>query len=512
MSNELASRFHKLFAGLERAYGTYNNISQEREDGKLKGDAVTVRQPVTDALWQAHLEGKNGVGIIPIRDDNTVVFGAIDIDRYDLDTARVAALVARLEIPLVPCRSKSGGIHAYLFCKQPVPATKMVAKLREISAMLGYGMSEVFPKQIKLAENGLGSWINAPYADADHTTRYALRPNGDAMDAEAFLEYAEQRKVDQGFFDKPLLATKVPKDFKDAPPCLATLVQVGFPQGARNTGLYNMAVFARRSCPDAWEKLLYDFNERFMQPPLSSGEVQQTIQSFRAGKDYWYRCSDVPIAPHCNAVLCRTRKYGVGGGKGVVPDFGPLAQQPGDEVLWYWSVNGRQIRLTTDQLFRFNKFRERCAEELRMVVPSMTQAHWDDVIARAMENCELIQVAEDATRAFALWELVEEFCSGPGTFSMAEVLAGSRQPYAAQDGRTYFSLSALMQFLQRRQFKEMKRGDVPRVLKQHGGMAHRDNVGQKDERSTRHYWSIPTPPKPAPLDLPPEDGEDRPAF
>jgi hypothetical protein len=57
LSGSLAPRFHALFGGLERAHGAYNNISLDhgRGDGKRKGTAVTVREPVTDELWQQHL-------------------------------------------------------------------------------------------------------------------------------------------------------------------------------------------------------------------------------------------------------------------------------------------------------------------------------------------------------------------------------------------------------------------------------------------------------------------------
>jgi hypothetical protein len=510
---ELASKFHRLFAGMERAHGTYTNVNQVREDGKRTGTAVTVRRPVTDELWRKHLAGESGIGIIPIRDDNTVVFGAIDIDAYgDFNPASLAAEVARLKLPLVVCVSKSGGAHAYCFTSAPVPASMMRATLQAIAALLGHGGSECFPKQGSiLSESGdLGSWINAPYADADHTTRYALRPNGDAMNADAFLEYAEGLKVGPDFFSKPLVAEDVPPEFKDGPPCLATLVQIGFPEGSRNNGAYNAAVFLKRRFPDEWEKRLHDFNESHMAPNLSYGEVQQVIQSFKKGKDYKYRCSDSPIAQHCNPGLCRTRKYGVGGGQ--MPDFGPLAQQEGDTILWFWSIGGKRVKLTTPELFRFQKFQERCAEELRMVIPGMKQKDWEAVISRAMETCEPIPATEDATKAGALWELVEAFCAGPGSVSMADMQNGRGLPYHREDGLSCFKLSALMDFLQRRQFREMTRGEVSGVLKQHGGQAHKDNVGQGDGRTTRRYWSVRTPPKPAPLDLPPEDAEDRPAF
>ena len=64
----------------------------------------------------------------------------------------------------------------------------------------------------------------------------------------------------------------------------------------------------------------------------------------------------------------------------------------------------------------------------------------------------------------------------------------------------------------RSQFREMERGEIGRVLKQHGGTHHVKNVGQGESRTSRNYWSVPTPPKPASLDLPPGLTGEQKAF
>jgi hypothetical protein len=122
-ASALAPKFHALFLGCERAHGYYGPLAPDptRGDGKLKGQALTKREPLTDALWESHLAGKTGIGVIPIRDDSTCVFGAIDIDAYtDFNPASVAAEVARLKLPMVVCRSKSGGAHVYCFSRNTV--------------------------------------------------------------------------------------------------------------------------------------------------------------------------------------------------------------------------------------------------------------------------------------------------------------------------------------------------------------------------------------------------------
>ena len=146
----MENRFSSLFAGLERAHGTYE-IKDSRADGKLTGKAITVRENVTLQHWKDHLAGVKGLGIIPINDNSKVKFGAIDVDEYaELDLKELSKKLEDLKLPLIPCRSKSGGVHLYLFCKEWVSAQLVKTKLEELSAALGFGGCEVFPKQIQI--------------------------------------------------------------------------------------------------------------------------------------------------------------------------------------------------------------------------------------------------------------------------------------------------------------------------------------------------------------------------
>ena len=81
-------KFKRIFEGLHRAYGTFKEEDQD-EKGKKKGKAYIIKAPVTDELWQNHLEGKASLGIIPIRDDSKCRWGCIDIDSYTLDHKQI---------------------------------------------------------------------------------------------------------------------------------------------------------------------------------------------------------------------------------------------------------------------------------------------------------------------------------------------------------------------------------------------------------------------------------------
>jgi hypothetical protein len=66
----MIERFKNIFQGLERAHGV-TKIGQSNGDGtKVKGQSFVKREPVTDELWQNHLNGKDSLGVIPINDNN----------------------------------------------------------------------------------------------------------------------------------------------------------------------------------------------------------------------------------------------------------------------------------------------------------------------------------------------------------------------------------------------------------------------------------------------------------
>ena len=274
----MENRFSSLFAGLERAHGTYE-IKDSRADGKLTGKAITVRENVTLQHWKDHLSGVKGLGIIPINDDSKVKFGAVDVDEYvELNLKELSKKLENLKLPLIPCRSKSGGVHLYLFCKDWVPAQIVKSKLEELSSTLGFGGCEVFPKQIQiLAERGdVGGWINMPYFNCKDTKRYAIH-SGNNLSPEQFLELAESKLL--SLEEVKSLKIEVNSELKEGPPCLQILTQQGFPEGTRNNGLFNMAVYARKAFPVSWQAKVESYNIKFMDPPLKSTEVLEVIKA-----------------------------------------------------------------------------------------------------------------------------------------------------------------------------------------------------------------------------------------
>jgi hypothetical protein len=300
--SELARRMMGLFEGSIDAHGTYDPSSTTvSAAGKIeiKTSARTMREPVTEEMWDEHLRGVRPLGIIPLRPDDTIVWGCGDIDQYDINLGDLVSRVEAARLPVVVTRSKSGGAHLYLFLSEPAAPAAVMAWFRHNLAKLGHGDSEVFPKQTSIRrENGdLGNWIIAPYFGDEQP---GVRVGGGEMTAEEFVRKAEATRVNlsdlevvrQGRVNGHKHEPATP--LADGPPCLEHLVQAGFPEGTRNKGLFALGVYCKKRWPDDWQAKLEEFNQSTMRPPLTSDEVQTTVRSLEK-KDYSYTCKDVPL-------------------------------------------------------------------------------------------------------------------------------------------------------------------------------------------------------------------------
>ena len=91
-------------------------------------------------------------------------------------------------------------------------------KLTEIKTLLGYGGSEVFPKQIQSkSADDTGNFLNLPYFNGDQTTRYAFKDDGEAATLKEFYKIYEDIKQ----YDLDFVKIERPKsEYDDAPPCI----------------------------------------------------------------------------------------------------------------------------------------------------------------------------------------------------------------------------------------------------------------------------------------------------
>ena len=382
----MIEKFKNIFKGLERAHGCTKVGPTNNNGEKVKGQSFVVREPVTDELWLKHLQGKQSLGIIPINDDNECVWGCVDIDSYaGFDHKKLIEKIKQFKLPLVVCRSKSGGAHVFLFSEKPVNAERMRDKLTEIKTLLGYGGSEVFPKQIRLkSQDDTGNFLNLPYFNGDDTTRYAFKEDGSAASLEEFYGiYNNVKQLDVG-----LVKVQRPQsEFSDGPPCIELMSMNKIPEGGRNNAMFHYGVYAKKKWPSEWKSRLTMFNISASQFPLSESEID-IIKKQHDKKEWGYKCNDTPMCNLCDKKLCKTRKYGIGE-ELVFPLLADLQKIKLEKPYYYLNVDGERLFLeNVKYLKQQSLFQEACMEQLDFKPPTVKPKDWDMIINPLMKNHE----------------------------------------------------------------------------------------------------------------------------
>jgi hypothetical protein len=487
---ELAKLFFYRFRGLMRAYGTYaiNKGQAPGDKTKIQGTAQTFAGEVTPQLWELHLTGKQGLGIVPINDDGVCFFGAIDIDVYTgLILKNLEKQINQLNLPLIVCRTKSGGAHLYLFLKEEGASAKLVrSKLMEWAVALGYPRVEVFPKQVRLANTkDFGSWINMPYFEGTRTLRYAIRYE-ESLTPREFLQYAEEKSITT----EDLLKIQIPVDdlLTDAPPCLQSLSISGFHETTRNNSLFSLGVYCRKRFGDIWEAQLDLMNRQFMKPPLDSREVTTIIKSLKK-KDYFYKCKDQPLMGVCNRDICLTRQYGVGkeqNDPGVT--FGGLTKILTQPPHWIITVDSSRIELkATRDLTVQDRFLDICVEKANILPKKLKHYIWHDIVRELLAKVDTIEAPEDAGTDGQFMFLVEQFCSDRAAArNRDELILG--KPWT-ESGWTFFRSGDLLKFLDQNRFREVTTSrEAWAILRRYDAQNKQFNVKGKCVRC----WGIPS--------------------
>jgi hypothetical protein len=386
-----------LFQGFRSAYGTYRiDPTQISADGKAKGEAATLRQEVTEELWEQHLAGTESLGVITITEESQCHWGCIDIDRYDLD---LQVLSKRLQsTPFILCRSKSGGAHVLLFLSDPVPAATIQSKLRDIASDLGFGGCEIFPKQthVNLERGDLGNWLNMPYF-GDPSTRYCIHPDQGPLTLQRFIAYANSQRVTPAELDKLTVEdiTDTSREvvaFEDGPACFEKMLRQGKISENRNISLVNMGVYAKKKWPQNWEGPLMRMNGEYFNEPLPADEVVQITRNLKK-KEYQYQCNSTPLCDFCNSSLCRQRKFGVSDGDFPIRVLA-LRRYESEPVVWFMDIaDYGTLELNTKQLRSAGQFAEQCLEQ-KSFLPPIDQKTWIQLLAAALDKVLVIEMSD----------------------------------------------------------------------------------------------------------------------
>lgn len=464
-----------FFLGNVKAHGTHGEPKSNGLKWEIKSTAKTLREPVTLDVWRKHLEGTRPLGVVPIDDDARCWWGSIDIDEYDTD---ILAIIRSAEkYPLVPCRSKSGGLHLFLFVSEPVPAGEMQAVLRALSAAIGKAGSEIFPKQSEvLAHRGdVGNWIVMPYYgdtfDGKLQEQVGLKKTGSSMTLQEFITLVQSKRLTAKQFEALGNSTRMGKvaaltggkgkktggtaaagPFGDGPPCLQHLSKSGFPEGGRNNALFMIGLYLKRTNPSNWKTLLEQDNQNFMKPPLTSDEVTNVRKQLEK-KDYEYTCGVEPMKGHCDSGLCRTRKYGVGE-TGDYPDITSMTRYETEPTIWFVTVAGHRLELSTENLINYSRFQSVSADKINKFFSPMKQAEWLKILNEASKTAEVLKPPPGTTSEDVMHELLTEFLTNRSRGERMEDLLMGRPVLNEDHARFYFRAQDLEAFIEKKKVKK----------------------------------------------------------
>lgn len=457
----LTDRFMEAFKGSDLAHGQ-TTIGNKRRNGKTDAKSFIVKQPLTRDLIEEHLKGEKGVGSIPINANNMCNFGVLDIDTYPIDHKEIYKKCRSYKLPLVVCRSKSGGAHLFLFMKTETSATEIRDYLGEMSAALGYSGCEIFPKQDQiLADRGdVGNFINLPYFDAKNTVRYAVDQNGDDLTVEQFLDEVDKKRTTIAQLEKIDFGTQR-QQFSDAPPCLQMFLTMGIPEGTRNKVMFNCAMYLKRKFPDSWKQKHEEMNQKHCTPPLPATEIVN-LQKQLDKKEYFYTCKEEPMSSHCSKSICKSRAYGVGDSENI-PKIGGLTILLSDPRLFFLDVDGQRLELTTEQLQMPLHFQRACMEQINRMPPIPKSTEWQPMIGKLLNTATRVEVSEELTSAGQFKELLETFCISRIRAKFPEEIQMGK-PWT-EDGYTYFTMKGLQEFLRQRNFVLFNRPQIQQRLK-----------------------------------------------
>lgn len=349
----------KLFEGNSDSY-IKSTVSGELDDrGKRITKYLTVNEPLTTTQWQEHLEGKTRIGLKPER-NNKCLWGCIDVDPSsykNYNQKKYVDIIKEYKLPLVPIKSKSGGLHIFVFFTDWADVSKVTEKLKKINDKFFMAL-EIFP---------CNKAMNMPYQNMNRSMEFAYDDDNNPLLVEAFIELAQSKKINPEDFYKLKIKEYEPEDsWKQYPPCVQKLIQERWTGNNRNNYLFNVLVLEMKKnnahTVQVLEEIAHSRNAQIFHNPLPRNEVTQLSKSVHKSS-YDFQCppKHPEYMPICNKELCKQRRLGIGEATPeVIEDFSDITFIRDTKNIWYeFNYQQQRVTITPEDMKDEKSFRTR---------------------------------------------------------------------------------------------------------------------------------------------------------
>lgn len=506
--------FKNLFTGNPNAFGVYDWKNNK---------SFTKKIAPTQKEYTNHFSGAMGLGIIPVVDKEFSNFGVLDFDNHEISDGinlfKLSKKIADEKLPMVVCRSKSGGGHVYIFGKEKLKTKLLRSVLNNlIDVLKGHGEIEieVFPKQDSVDKHIIGNWINLPYfgCKEGYTERYAIINNKIVYDVNTFITYCNSIRVSNDDLIKLVGDDK----HAQAPPCIQEFLKNKIGQGQRNNALYNFCIYARKKSPDGWESMVYNFNDVAITPKLTYEEVNAVIKSVQRQKGYQYKCQENPCKMYCNAELCVKRQYGITSAEkstlmlSDLPEFGKFIKYITEPVKYRLevkvnSIEGfKSVTLSSNELLNFKYFRLKVFEQLDTVIKTVKADEWMYIVEELTKKIEYEELPDDASQSGLVRGYLEEFrknsnCDDNVCENLEDrsaILDGEQVIISFDDKHTMqkkryfcFRFPDFKEFLITKKFGNVLGENIYLALKEFNVESHTIRVKTENGNQVVNIWRIP---------------------
>jgi hypothetical protein len=419
-----------------------------------------------------------------------VNFGAIDIDSkayQDFSPRKYLEIIQKNSLPVIPVKSKSGGLHLYIHTKEKVKASFLRNFLDKLLYTLELNpTTEIYPKQTELGTGPDGSFtngnfINLPYYNK--TERVALNFDGQEFSFDQYIQVVEanlkSEKELNEFIDAHISKILMggAEEFNDGPPCLQaiskTIDDSNKLPDERDRFLFNYMVFCKKKYPDLWEKRVLEGARKYILYDEEWGDkkVLDKIKSWRkptAG----HLCDQDPIRNFCIKSECAKRQFGYMSDKQKkFPQLSALIRidyQPEPEFRFTVHFNDKQdgekskqvVARDVNYLMDMEKCRRLVASHTPIAPPRIKQDEFQVIIEKLKET-ETVQPPPAGTSPKEiLQKYLEEHIHGVPAISATSFSSGS---VLKEDGFAYFTMEVFFNYLKNKEWK-MKYEKTGRML------------------------------------------------